>query len=359
MIKTTSTLMTLLALPGLALWTGAGTNPEVTAGANAGAELARGALELATDYRADRSLRVESETSAAQETVEVSMERDGEPLDAPERGFGGPRSSRRTLIWVDTVGELTEGVPTRVERTFETAEQLDGEDGPAQSSELEGETLEDDGEVLAEADGIDAEQLVGQRLTLPLDALLPEGEVEVGESWEIEAGALLSALGIDVVDALFPRPEVDFEAMRNGGERPAFMRRDASVRLMRAAEWEATATLTDESVEVDGVTALVIELSLEGQGRLEEEERFHGRGRGRAAGGAGGFALLPAATDFEIELEGRLLFSVEAARPVSLEIEGTFFAEMESVHDMGDSVFTMYRAQEGTFEQTVSVTVAE
>lgn len=332
-------------------------------------------VDLTTDYALERTLRIERVTRASQQTTEFAMERDGVPLERPGGFGGGERASATTVVWLDTVRAHEDGRPTEVERVFERVELASGEEGETEDSELSGETaslnLGEDGEVEAEAAGVDPERLAGQVLTLQLDALLPEeSPVSPGESWELDAEDLRRALGVDVFEAMFPRPEPDRDAGRERGrgergERPAFLRRDSSQRLLRAGEWEGTATLAEETLERDGLRVAVIELEFEGEGALEDERGFRGpRGR-RALRPLRQSALHPAqpgrlaGTEFEFELEGRLLVSVEERRPVALDLEGSFVLETESVRDTEDGVFSMYSAQEGTFEQSVRVTVEE
>lgn len=51
-----------------------------------------------------------------------------------------------------------------------------------------------------------------------------------------------------------------------------------------------------------------------------------------------------------------MLFSAEKHRPVRLEIERDFGLEMEMTRERGESTMTIYRAQEGTFTQVVTIT---
>ena len=323
----------------------------------------RGEL-LRTDYERGRVLRIERESFGSERLVEFSMERDGEPVDHPGRGEGA-RTSRRRETWVDRIVESEDGEPRVVVRTCELARLESGEGGEEQTSPLEdGElrlALDGEGGFAIEADGVEDELLAGQELTLALDALLPEGEVAAGDSWELDGDAVARGLGLEVAAALFPRPDFDpdeFRARRERGEGPpAFLRRDSSLRLLRAAEWEAQATLTDRREERGGLEAVAIELELEGQGELEEE-RF-GRGRGGRATGLPGAGRTALATEFELELEGLLWFAPAEGLPVELELEGTFFMESETERDMGGSVFSMYRVNEGEFRQNVTVSFEE
>ena len=321
--------------------------------------------ELRTDYAAERTLRVTSETEVTVETTDFSIERDGEPMDTGGWGGGGPSTTATSIVHLDKVTAHEDGRPTGLERTFEQAGRSGGEDSV--DSPLDGETLvltmDEDGDVRTELEsGVSPDPesvLEGHRLTLALDALLPEDEVSGEDSWELDGEAVAEALGIRLSATLFPRPEYEPGGGgrgEGGGRRrgPGGMGGRTAERLFQSAEWDASARLAAETVQVDGVECFVIELDLEAEGELEEEERPWG-GHGRGHGLESGVPSL-ATTEFEIDLEGQLFFSKELGRPLGLEIEGDFSVESERTRERGDSTMTIYIAQEGTFTQTVSIT---
>ena len=151
--------------------------------------------QLSTDYATEGTLRIERETTVFLETIDFAMERNGEPIESRGGFGGGDVELMRTVVQLDRVVAHEDGVPTEVERTFES---VSGEDvyageGRSLDAPLDGVTLalalDDDGEVVAEATegSVGAEQLEGHELTLALDALLPDEEVTPGDSWEVPA----------------------------------------------------------------------------------------------------------------------------------------------------------------------------
>jgi len=319
--------------------------------------------QLSTDYATEGTLRIERETTVFLETIDFAMERNGEPIESRGGFGGGDVELMRTVVQLDRVVAHEDGVPTEVERTFES---VSGEDvyageGRSLDAPLDGVTLalalDDDGEVVAEATegSVGAEQLEGHELTLALDALLPDEEVTPGDSWEVEAESFMHALGLDLEQALFPLPEQDERgggeggrSRSRGGPRP-----NPFARVARGATWDVTARLADETVELDGVECLVIELEAEGSGVLEDPVRFGG-GRGRSPGLARN-SRAAFETEFQIDLRGQLYFAQSLSRPVQLSVDGTFELEQASAFEREDTTLSMFRLQEGTFEQTVAV----
>ena len=64
-----------------------------------------GGQEITTDYSHETTLAIEIESSFVLETVDFSMERDGEPVEGGFRGGRGPTSQTRTVSLRDTVIE--------------------------------------------------------------------------------------------------------------------------------------------------------------------------------------------------------------------------------------------------------------
>jgi len=331
--------------------------------------VALAADELRTDYTAERTLRIASETEITVETTDFAIERDGEPMDMGGFDGGGPSTTVTTIVHLDKVTEHADGVPTGLERSYETATRSGGEE--TVDSPLDGEeivlSVDADGEVEAVvASGAAPDQdsvLAGHRLTLALDGLLPEDDVSGEDSWDLDGDAVVAALGIDHATTLFPRREWQGEEGQRGGggERrrgPRMMGGQTAQRLFQEAEWEASARLADETASVEGIECLVIELDLEAEGELEDQESQWGGGRGRAAGlETSAPALLE--TEFEIDLEGRLFFSIEHGRPLAFEVEGQFSLESERIRERGESTMTIFMAQEGTFALNVLITEEE
>jgi len=330
---------------------------------------------IATRYEAQRGYRVEVSSTFSMETVDFSMERDGEPVEA---GFGGDMRSEQTreLVIVDTILETKDGAPAHLRRSFETlsstsvASMGDNEMEVASECPLEGLVLDlsgEDGEVVARvAEGSepdDEKLLEGHTLGLALDALLPHEEVEEEDSWELDGEALLRALAFDVEHALFPPPAVDEEGGgegdRRGRGRGRGRHRGGVQRYFAGAEWEAEARWIAGTEEHEGVECHVIAIEAEGSGELPEPE-FGGGGRGRRGRafepGSAGRALK---NSFEIEIEAKLYFSVEGRHPLHLELEADVATESLRERERGGSSMVISSAQEGTLELTVDVTAIE
>jgi len=319
---------------------------------------------LATDYTRERTMRVEIERTIEMATTEFSMERDGEPVEGRGGRGGGATATKQHIVHVDDVLEHEDGAPKRVRRafksvggstTFEAGENSGSTDLESPFEDLTLElSVDEDGDVAAEVvegsepDGEGA--LEGHRLTLALDAFLPDGEVGEGGSWELESDAVLAALGLDLERALFPRPqrEEDGGGERGGRGRGRFGG-GGSTSFLGQVEWEGKATLEAATEEYEGVECHVIAIELESSGDTPEPE---------GGGFGGGDDSEPPEIDstYEIELEGRLLFSQKAGRPVRLEVEGTLSTEREMEMSRGGGTMVIYTKREGEFSQTVTVT---
>ena len=330
---------------------------------------------ISTDYTHGKALRIEVESTYSMET-ERSMERDGEPVES-RRGGGGPTVDTRTIVMIDEVLEHEDDRPTKVRREFEelggtmTMTRRDEEIENERECPLEGVTLEmqlEDGDVVTEVvDGDEPDDdalLEGHYLTLSLDALLPEDDVDPGDDWDIEGEALLRALCIDVEPQLFPRPErpereEGGERGRGRGQRGGSRGGGGGLRaFFENGDWDGKATLGDDTEEHGDVVCHVITIEAECSGELPEQERGD-RGGGRGGGGMAAPTTLPIPENsFEVELEGTLYFSVADQRPVYFEIEGTVSTESLREMERGDSTFSISSTGEGTFKYTIEINVA-
>lgn len=330
-------------------------------------------LVLRTQYTPGLSLQTELTVSHASERTAFSMVRDGEEVDMSGR-MGGPSTTARTGVILDTFIAVKDGAPTHVERTFETLGsnsarmRRDEEVVSDWSGPLEGVTLElllEDGEVVVDVtDGSEPDDealLEGHRLALGLDALLPAEGVALGDEWEIEGAALMRALGLDLDAVLFPpapRPELEGGGGPGGGNRGGGFGGGAPAGfagLFLDADWDIEATLAAELEDLDGIACYVIEF--EGTGEAEVEER------GGFGGGGGPRALAPfepltttLAGSGTLELEGKLYFAKDAARPLLLEVEATTVVESETTRESrnGGEIQTS-STTEGTLELTLRV----
>jgi hypothetical protein len=329
--------------------------------------LAAGAVTLATQYKADRSTRVEITTSISSETTEMKVERDGEPMEG--RGGGGSSSSEFTEVHVDHVIEVEKGQPTKVRRTFE---KLDGKSSRTRGEEtrdtdiaspIEGVTIEltPDGdkaavEVVEGSKPDDDAAFEHQRVASFLDVGLPEGEVEAGATWELSKEQVLALLRVDVHGGLFPPPPREESGTEGGGRRRGgggFMGgggMDAG--LLARADWKGKAKLKSAAADVDGVSCAVIEVSLEASGELEMPQR--GERGPRMAGAASAGTL---GNSYTLSLEGTLNFALEARRPASLEVEGKLSTTFDSESEGRDgSTIRMHVRRDGKVAVSVKVT---
>lgn len=330
--------------------------------------------DLTTEYVADKAFRIEIESRFNIETVDFSMERDGEPV---EGGFGGGPTidETRTFAMVDTVKAVEDGQPTHVRRKFETIEGSsfsvmgDRENESNSECPLSGTVIDvtvDGEDVITEmvegSEPDDEKCMEGHAPALALDGLLPSSEVEAGESWELDGEAIQRALGFDLEHAYFPPPvreeaEEGGRGGRGGRGRGGRGGGGGAARFFQAGEWEGEATLLEGTKEHEGVECHVIEITAEASGELPERERTGG------GGGRGGRSLgLPSArpeNSFEIELEATLYFSVADKRPMRFEAEAELSAESVVEMQRRDSQMVMSSAQEGTLKYTVDVTSAD
>lgn len=327
--------------------------------------------EIKTDYPAERTLKIVAETVTELETTNFSFERDGEPLGDRFGGGGGGSSTERVVEYTDTVLESEDGRATKVSRAFDDVE-MTGSMGEGErardfdrESPLVGETLilSADGEdVAAELDGGEPENpdvLKGHHLGLPLDGLLPEGEVEAGDTWEPEKDALLQALLMDIEGSLFPRPSFEDGGERGGREGGGRGGRSgrgggSSTGFMMMAEWDIEAELLEATEDIDGIECVVIELECSADGDLPERNFGRG-GRDRFLSPVATESLRTQDNTYEVELEGKLYFSLEEKRPVKMELEGEFTLETGFEREREGSVMSMERTQEGEIEYTITI----
>jgi hypothetical protein len=329
--------------------------------------------DVSTDYARERTLRIESETTITLETTSFEMLVDGEPMDRPFGGGGMAYQETRNVVLLDQHLESEEGRPTKVRRTFETIDAETsvtfGEDDNDSSSQgpLAGVVLEltvdEDGEVsgeLVDGDAPDDEELLeGHVLELCLDTLLPDDEVDADETWELDAEAVRQALSLALGPKLFPTPErepVEAGAGRGeGGRRGRGRRGGAAARFLQDAEWQGQATLLATDEEYDDEACTVIGLELEASGELPESGFGGGRRRERGFGLEPAIRLPVVESNFEVELEGRLVFSNASMRPVRFELKGTIATERSNEFDRQGQTMSMNTAQAGTFEQVITL----
>lgn len=336
---------------------------------------------LETSYTADRALRIELTRSLTMETVDMSMERDGEPLPSPFEGRGSQASGEtRALVRIDHVRAVDDdGRPLRVERSFDEAAggshaEFAGETQEREiESPLDGVTLalaEDEGgeltvEVIDGDEPDEASALEGHSLALGLDSLLPTEEVAVGDVWDLEPEDVVRGLELDLEAIAFPRADVppaddqgrDGRGGRGGRGGGARGSRASFLRLMAGADWDGEAKLASLDEELDGLVCAKIEFTIGAEGAMAEPG-FAGDRGGRAYG-LPTSAAPRRANDYTIELEGALYFALEERRPVLFEIEGAVGTKRVIERERQGSSMTISVERAGTFTQTVMISPHE
>ncbi|MEX1024486.1 MAG: hypothetical protein WD226_05355 [Planctomycetota bacterium] len=226
------------------------------------------AHELRLGLEADTQLTRSFEAEGA---IELNF---AQLVDGEEQETDAPTidiESSRTMVIVDRIEAVTDGAPTRILReyrdmTYERVVDLPEETiDEALTSPLEGESVvfrwdaDDDSwsaELPPDSDSdLDQETLDDLRADLDLVGLLPDDEVEVGDSWDVGLELYLS---LNWVGGLIPWNGEDDE------QDPAQL--DAARQDFANAEAEGTATLT--SVDEDRA---IIHISLEGSTWSEVE----------------------------------------------------------------------------------------
>lgn len=322
-----------------------------------------GGAALSTEYKTDRALKMEVEVSLKMEMTTMEMWRDGEPQQGG--GGGGASETKHKEVHVDKILEVKDGKPTKVRRTFEsvsgkTSSSMGGDneiDCP-----LEGVTLEikREGDGKVDVGAVEGKTPDGKLLEhhVPenfLDGLLPEGDAKVDSTWELDSAAVKRALRLDVSDALYPRPE---RPEGGGGEGEGRRGRGRGMRggatnFLNQAEWHGKAKLVATDKDVDGTPCAVIEIKIEASGDLPEPEMGGGRRERMFEPGA---LVLPAAkSTYDVSLEGKLLFSTKAKRPVSLDLEGTAKTETEREMKREEHTMKFHTVLEGDIAYKVAV----
>lgn len=333
--------------------------------------LIAGGTALQTDYTKPRSLRIESELTMSNEIVEMSMERDGEPVDMP--GVGGGSETTYTMVLVDELIESKDNTPKKLKRHFEKVGGKMSMSMGDQSNESEIESPFEGAVVVMDASGEEIkfefesgsepdheEALKNHALTLAIDGLLPDGEVEKDATWDLEKDDIIAALGLNMTRTYFPPPQREGGGGgggEGGGGRGRGMRgmgRMGSGPLGQA-DWEGKAKLISLDEELDGEKVAKIEIKIEAKGSIEDQQ---GGGGGRRQRMLEPNAALPETT-YSAEGEGFLYYSVAEKRPVKLELEGKNTTETNREMTRQESTMKMHSKSEGKFSIKLSISKEE
>jgi len=216
----------------------------------------------------------------------------------------------------DTFTAMKDGMVTDLTRTFDSmrvwSESTDGESTDDEMEELAGKKArfvwdEEEGKynrTVVDDEESDPEDLDMVAIDMDLRALLPDGEVEAGDSWDISGFQVFSILfpGIDMEVALEENSDEMFE------DAPAGMEEEVLAALEGVT---ATCTYAGTS-EVDGTNLAVIEFvcKIDQATSLGPEALDEGIEDG-------GFEIA-----FELEIEGECTWDVAAGHFASFDTEG-------------------------------------
>lgn len=333
-------------------------------------------VDLSTSYEKERTLRTETKINLEMETTAFSMERDGQPVEG--RGGGGDSEESRTVVQIDQYLAHDGNRPTHLKRKFE---EIGGEMSTSFGDQtmdrtlecqLSGITLElkagdeDEPEVtVAEGKVDDSELLDGHRLGVALDALLPEGAVESGASWDLDEEQIERALGIDLANVVFrPVENEDGGGFGRGGGGGGGGRGGRGFGRMGGGgftslehvEWKGKAKVADLEDTYEGETCVRIALELEGEGEMPEPQ--FGRGRDRREGFSLGLSPSPRfGNTIEAKLEGSLWVSLSAHHPRALDLSGEVKIETSMERDNGEFQMSMSSTREGKCD--IEIVVSE
>jgi hypothetical protein len=308
-------------------------------GRSAAARGPSGVRPLVTRYVAGQVLRISRRTEIVLATSASNVVQAGRPVEA------GSADQERNAAWLrevvrDEVMSVAEGVPTVVNRSFETLDggwtQRRGEneshgalDSPLQAVALAVAAGEGHSARVRRLDSGLEVALPHQLPGLALDELLPPFEVALGEPWPLHDPQVARALGTDAWLELFPELTSD-EWRRHTAV--------GSLSTLAGAEWHGEAKLVALDRTVSASKCTEIDFVLEYRGEVPDSED--------PAWGA-----LRNAT-FRNRLEGQAWFAAELQRPVALEARGTVLNEFDrELQDGTGGHFSM----EGTLHFRVEV----
>jgi hypothetical protein len=247
-----------------------------------------------------------------------------------ESGMEMPSMDAETTIQgVDEVLAATDRRPTRVRRTFQRLRESSVENGETKerTGPLEGRTIvleQEEGEVSVEledeGDEVDDVFLEGHRLTNYVDLLLPETEVEVGDSWQVEGEELREFIGMASGPTFFEDEEEE--------DNP----------LAEMLEDESTVTGDVTLLEIEereGVRSAVLAYTIELTAQADDPEVF--------GAAPEGMEYASGALEIRIEVKGKLWYALGEGRPVAAEssFDGTFECHFEVRGEMEGNEMVM------------------
>ncbi|NOT29497.1 MAG: hypothetical protein HOP15_03505 [Planctomycetes bacterium] len=289
---------------------------------------------IAFGVAAETTLVRTLENEYTMELDSLSLTMNGEDVPADMFGeFEMHIERRENFVVTDMFEAVGEGRPERLRRSFDelggkeqtrySSEEGEQSDDTDYASALEGKSVvftwnaESEEFEAAFAEGAAGEAELLERLEEDMDLrrFLPAGAVSADESWQVEAGAIVSVLdpGGDMLLADTDGEELDT---------------DEQEALLRANYTGTIEAVYQGTREVDGVNVAVI--------ALEADVRTHADtelGPDEVPEGARGTSRIEAA----YQLAGELLWDLEHGHALSLELSG-------------EHEFTLRESSEGDFE---------
>lgn len=265
------------------------------------------------EYRSELSYEYRGTRTATKRLVEAKMTVNDQELPPDAWNPSNPDEDQsRTIIYRDVVGEVADGRPLAISREFVELSNKETKDGETseESGALEGLTLElsrDDDEVVAKIAGdsdhdIHEGYLADHFLESPIAAILPEDEVDPGESWEPDSDALQQFL--------YPRGASYFDPESDDSFGKA---------IREYGEFSGHVTYNEMS-DLNGEKCFILEVNAELEADVSElPEQLRGSGPGEAEGNI----------QVEGEFSAKIWISVESKFPVRIEGESEMNLKLE------------------------------
>ena len=211
----------------------------------------------------------------------------------------------QSISYTTEVLETEDGVPTKVRRSFETIEQSTSK--ASEDTELTGVlvgriiVIEQDGEDVSveiddDGDRVDEEFLARHKLTNEIDALLPEDDADVGDTWTLPRKFLEEMAGLQSI-----------RFFEDDDEDEAF-----DEQLLEAAQLEGQAKF-EEIEEHKGLRCAKITFTLEMSAEVDDPAFLDEDEEAEAEGDIGGSVTV------SMEVDGTLWFAMAEGRPVELK----------------------------------------
>ncbi len=306
------------------------------------------------------------EANAESELQSMTRSLDGETFEEVDDLSMTIVSLERVVVR-DEIVEVEDGRPTDFRREYvellQESTRSDGENEVDSTSgcDLEGITVRflwDDAdeafyaELDDDSDDVEDDTLEWLRADMDLYGMLPEGDVEEGDSWDIDAEPYLPLMWPGGIVDYYDDEEVGYDAFEQKLNRA----------LVENLEGEGTVTYEGTRDE-DGVlvAVLALELSVESSVELEREielVEFDEDGRVGRPNGARDSIDVTVEVTIEREIEGELLWDLEAGHLHSARFEADGEWERTESRTVEHEGTEYELAQTLTFAGNVEYTVA-